>query len=226
MTSTLASPRSHRFVVVGYHRITIILVHRKQIVGWQGQVIEIGNYWPRRGQHHLAILSVCQALNSAEIRRRFFQFLQQLPNRMFIVGKHPDNREVELRIIGHNLLRHRGVHQTAADGDGLRSDFFDFLHRRMKAVERRGAARRRDHGAKEHRIRPLPLHLVDHLVVVQPQRAAVEDRHLRGFFLADKCRDLGVQRVDGQMTVAPRRPIAHRWRNKEEFHAISWYRRD
>ncbi len=68
---------------------------------------------------------------------------------------------------------------------------------------------------------PLPLDLVEHLVVVYPQRAAIKDRYFGGFFLADKCRNLSVQRIDGQMAVAPRRPIAHGWRNEEEFHAFS-----
>jgi len=53
------------------------------------------------------------------------------------------------------------------------------------------------------------------------ERPAVEDRNIRGFFLANKARDLRVQRVDSQMALAPRRPIAHWGCHKQEFHEIS-----
>ena len=94
------------------------------------------------------------------------------------------------------------------------SAVLDLLHRRVKTVERRRAARRRNHRAKEHRVGTLPFHFVEHLLVVQAERPAIEHCDLGGFFLADERGDLGIQRIDREMAVAPWRPIAHGWRNK------------
>jgi hypothetical protein len=69
---------------------------------------------------------------------------------------------------------------------------FDQLHCRVKAVELRCAAGRRNHGPEKNDVWPALFDGVDHLLVVETERSAIEDRHIRGFFLANEGRDLRV----------------------------------
>jgi hypothetical protein len=91
----------------------------------------------------------------------------------------------------------------------------------VKTVKLRCPARSRNHGPEKNDVWSALFDCIDHLLVVEAERPAVEDRNIRGFFLADEARDLRVQRVDSQMALAPRRPIAHWGCHKQEFHEIS-----
>jgi hypothetical protein len=62
----------------------------------------------------------------------------------------------------------------------------------VKPIELRRSARRRNHGPEENDVWLALFDRLDHLPIVKPERPAVEDRHIRGFFLANKGRDLRV----------------------------------
>jgi hypothetical protein len=90
----------------------------------------------------------------------------------------------------------------------------------MKAVELRRAPRGGDHRAKEDNIGPAALDLIEHFIIIETQRAAIENGDFGGLLLSDKRANLGMKRIDGQVLIAPGCPIAHRRRDKKEFHAV------
>jgi hypothetical protein len=60
----------------------------------------------------------------------------------------------------------------------------------VKSVELCRAACGWNHAAKENNVRPLSADLVHHLVIIQAEGAAVQNRNIRGSFFTDKSRDL------------------------------------
>jgi hypothetical protein len=80
----------------------------------------------------------------------------------------------------------------------------------VKTIELRCAARGGNHGAEKNQVGTAALDFIEHLLVIEAERPAVEHRNLRRFLFADECGDLRMERVNRQVAIAPRRPISHR----------------
>src|SRR5437660_12080311 len=104
MTGPFATPRCHGLIVVRDDRVTIIPIHRKEVVSRHRQLIEISNQRSCRAQNDLISLTVGEPFDFAEIWRRLLELLQQLPERMLIAANDAHYGKIELRTFGDELI--------------------------------------------------------------------------------------------------------------------------
>src|ERR1051325_5059159 len=161
----LPMPAYDLFPMDRYSGYSVITIHWKKIVGRHRQRIEIGDQRSLRREYDFAAVSVCESTHIGDIGGWLLKLRQQLNQGLFVISENSNGRKIELRILGHDLLRNGGVHQAAADGHDPGSGVFDFFHRLMEAVQLSRSARGRDQRAEENRIRFPSQDFVDHLLI-------------------------------------------------------------